>query len=74
LSINVVFTKLTYSDKETGVFTKSAGHNASFCPSNPVSEPPGVQDYFIQDKEPEWVHPNFVGYICKKGILPPKFA
>jgi hypothetical protein len=73
LSINLVFTKLTHSDKETGFFTESAGHNASFRLSNPVSEPP-VQDYFIQDKEPEGVHPNFVGYICKNGMLPPELA
>jgi hypothetical protein len=73
LSINIVFTKLTHSDKETGFFSEYAGHNASFRPSNSVSEPP-VQDYFIQDEESEWVHPNFVGYICKNGMLPPQLA
>ena len=42
--------------------------------SNPVSKPPCVQDYFIHDEESEGVHPNFVGYICKNGMLPPEFA
>jgi hypothetical protein len=69
-----LFTKLTHSNKETGFFTESAGHNPSFRPSNPVSEPPCVQDYFIHDEESEGVHPNFVGYICKNGMLPPEFA
>jgi hypothetical protein len=69
LSINIVFIGLTHSDKETGFFTESAGHNASFRPSNPVSESPWIQDYFIHDEEPEGVHPNFVGYTAYSRFI-----
>jgi len=50
LSINIVFTKLTHSDKETGFFTESAGYNASFRPSNPVSELPCVSPILFRTK------------------------
>jgi hypothetical protein len=61
LSINIVFTKLTHSDKETGFFTEFTVRNASF----------GKKTRFLAfHGDGQDAHPTIKQTLWGTGILP----